>query len=147
MIREADIKDANTLDKLLTLLVQDERKYDDTISSTFILIDYHKNYLKNKNNICYVYEDNNEIVAYIDGKIVNDGAEVVDTFKINALYVLDDYRNKGIATNLIETIINDAKNRGITNFEIGVMSENYNAKKLYEKFGFVTYKEIQRLKI
>lgn len=147
MIRKAELADAKVLDELLTSLVQDERQYDDTISSLFVVKDYHKNYLKRKDNICYVYEDNNEIIAYIDGKIVNDGTEVCDTFKINALFVKEDYRHKGIATELIKTILNDVKQRGITNCEIGVMSENYNAKKLYEKFGFKTYKEIKRVKI
>ena len=146
MIREAKIEDAKKLDNLLTLLVQDERQYDSNISPLFVVIDYHKNYLKKKNNICYVYEENNDIVAYIDGLIVNDGTDVSDTFKINALFVKEEYRDKGIATDLMNKIIEDVDQRNITNIEIGVLSNNVKAKKLYEKFNFKTYKEIMSLK-
>lgn len=146
MIREAKIEDAKKLDNLLTLLVQDERQYDSNISPLFVVIDYHKNYLKKKNNICYVYEENNDIVAYIDGLIVNDGTDVSDTFKINALFVKEEYRGKGIATDLMNKIIEDVDQRNITNIEIGVLSNNVKAKKLYEKFNFKTYKEIMSLK-
>ena len=146
MIREANINDAKVLDNLLSLLIQDERKYDDSISPFLIILDYYKNYISKKGHLFYVYEINNEIVGYIYAKIKNDGTQVRESAIIDALYVKEEYRHQQVATKLLEKTINDIKSISINDIEISVMSANTDAKNLYEKFGFYTYKETMKLK-
>ena len=66
---------------------------------------------------------------------------------IDALYVEKSYRNKGIATKLIEYAISWIKDRNCESIDVSVIVANTNAKKIYEKFGFKTYKEVKRLEI
>ena len=142
MLREANINDAKVMDDLLTLLVLDEAKYDNNIDTNFKVDKYYKNFIERDNNIAYVYEEDNKIIGYIDGQIVSDGTEKHKGCKISALYVLEEYRGKGIATKLIEQFIKSAKDNKCYDIEIGVMYENKVAKQLYKKFGFKEFKEV-----
>lgn len=58
---------------------------------------------------------------------------------IVAMYVLDQYRNQGIAKSLLEKVINESKILGICNLFLTVTSINQKAIKLYESFGFTKY--------
>lgn len=146
MIREANKNDANTLDNLLSLLIQDERQYDDNISPVLMILDYYKNFISKKGHIFYVYEINSEIAGYIYAKIKNDGTQVKESAIIDALYVKEEYRHQQIASKLLDEIIKKIKSNNIDNIEISVMSNNIVAKNLYKKFGFITYKETMILK-
>lgn len=56
------------------------------------------------------------------------------------MYVSKDFRGRGIANKLIEQLVERA--RAISDIEqinLTVISNNENAKKLYEKFGFTTF--------
>ncbi len=56
------------------------------------------------------------------------------------MYVANEFRGKGIAKLLIEELITRVKNiKDIEQINLTVISNNKNAKKLYEKFGFVTF--------
>ena len=139
---KACITDANALDNLLTKLIQDERvNYDKTIDGNFVVKDFYKNYILDENKLLYTCKDNGVIVAYIYVYLDNSLAV------IDALYVEKSYRNKGIATKLIEYAISWIKDRNCESIDVSVIVANTNAKKIYEKFGFKTYKEVKRLEI
>ena len=56
------------------------------------------------------------------------------------MYVSKEFRRKGIAKQLIEELINRVKKvKNIEQINLTVISNNENAKKLYEKFGFETF--------
>lgn len=56
------------------------------------------------------------------------------------MYVSDDYRRQGIAKKLIaELIVRVKRISDIEQINLTVIANNDNAKKLYEKFGFVTF--------
>ena len=141
MIREAIIDDATSLDNLLLLLIDDERKYDKNISPLIMILDYYKNFINKENNIFYVYEDNNKVVAYVYAKILNDGTLVKNKAIIDALYVDEEYRKKGIAKSLLNKVLERLSDYDLASIEISVMSSNTIAKKLYEGLGFKTNKE------
>lgn len=136
IIRVLDEEKANICDNLLTKLIQDERQYDNSIDKDFIVKDYFKNTIKNKDNILLCYEEDNIIKGYIYLKpVVNDNTR---GYLIDGLYVDLEYRNHGIATKLIEnalTIITD-----VDFIDINVMSQNIDAINLYKKFGFNEFK-------
>ncbi|MBI4987911.1 MAG: GNAT family N-acetyltransferase [Rhodocyclales bacterium] len=50
--------------------------------------------------------------------------------------VLSAYRRQGVGMALLEATINTARNKGLTRIELYVRTDNENARRLYEKFGF-----------
>ena len=143
IIRQATINDSKELDNLLTLLIQDERKYDNSINKDFVVKDYYKNYLLN-NKYVYVAEINNNIIGFIDSFFINDNVAKTKV-KIKALFVKDEYRNNKIATSLINKVIEIAKDNNCDNIEINVIKDNEVAKALYNKLKFNTFYETLRL--
>ena len=123
----AEVKDAKQLDNLLSLLIKDETKYDKNVKP-FKVKNYYINYINDNTRYIYVCEHNNEIVGYIYTIIIDDA------LKIDALYVKDEYQNKGIATTLIKNVIDYAKNNNIKFITINVLENNIKAKKLYSKY-------------
>ena len=138
IVRVLDVERANICDDLLTKLIQDERQYDKSIDKGFVVKDYFKNVIKNEENILLCYEENNIIKGYIYLKqMINNNKK---GYLIDGLYVEELYRNKGIASKLIEKALNITKDNGIEVLEINVMSQNKKAIKLYKKYGFNEFK-------
>lgn len=132
MIKQINNKiDANKCDTLLTKLILDERKYDNTISEEIQIKNYFPNLIYNKNYILIGYYQNDEIVGYILIKKISD----IDCL-LDGLYVEEEYRNKGIGTSLIKEAIKIIKTKNYKYVDIGVMSNNKNALNLYKKIGF-----------
>lgn len=52
------------------------------------------------------------------------------------LGVLSAHRRQGIGTALLEATIGAARKKGLTRIELYVRTDNGNARRLYEKFGF-----------
>ena len=87
--------------------------------------------------------------AYSDNKIVgivSFARDGLDRVKLRhkgimfRMYVSKDYRRQGIAKKLIEKLIERVRQiSDIEQINLTVISNNDNAKKLYEKFGFITF--------
>lgn len=137
--------EANYCDKLLTKLIREESMYDNVIFIDFIVNDYFKNEIKNKNNILLVYEENGIIAGYIYLKAIKD--EEQQGYLIDGLYVEEKYRNQKIATKLLEHSLSILSKKKISFVDINVLSKNTIAKKLYSKVGFEEYKIQMRKKI
>lgn len=138
ILRVSEPKKADICDNLLTKLIQDERKYDPLIDKNFIVKDYYKNVIKNNDNILLCYEDNNIIKGYIYLKpITSDDNK---GYLIDALYVLEEYRNKGIASSLIKEAIKIVEKSNIKFIDINVLANNKIAHNLYNSLGFNDFK-------
>ena len=134
VIRVLDEEKANICDYLLTKLIQDEKQYDNFIDENFVVKNYFKNVIKNKNNILLCYEEDEIIKGYIYLKFIeNDNKK---GYLIDGLYVDNEYRNKGIATKLIENALNVIKKANVDVVDINVMANNSVAINLYKHFGF-----------
>ena len=140
--REATINDCEEIDNLLTKLIDDERiNYDNTLQEGYIVKNFYEKYINDNDKKIYVCVDEDKIVGYIY-IIINDNIIA----KLDALYVLEEHRNKGIAKELIKMAINYIKqNKAIRRIEINVLSENKIAKKLYEKINFKPFRLTMRL--
>ena len=134
IIRVLDEERASTCDILLTKLIQDEGQYDNLIDKDFVVNNYFKNIIKNENNILLCYEEDNIIKGYIYLKPVNNDSQ--NCYLIDGLYVDNEYRNKGIATKLIENALNVIKETNVAVVDINVMANNSVAISLYKRFGF-----------
>ena len=132
--RKPTNNDANILDNLLTKLIIDEKQYDPNVELVNVK-DFYINYINDPNKYFEVCEDNNNIVGYIYSIIDSNNA------KIDALFIEESYRNKGIASTLIENFIKYAKDNSIKNITIYVLNNNTKAKNLYYKYFKLNNKE------
>lgn len=135
MIKEVKtIDDANRCDELLTKLILDERQYDDLIDDNTVIKDHFNKMLNDENIVLLGYYYNDEIVGYILIRKLNDNVCLLD-----GLYVLENYRNKGIANNLLEEAIDRCKKMNVKYVDINVMEKNEIAKHIYKKLDFTEY--------
>ncbi len=126
-------------DNLLTELVQYERTFDLNVRKEFVVSEYYKTKMKNCNYFIKLALDEEKPVAFICGFLKNMKGTLVyeSVAKIDAIYIKEEYRGKGIATNLINEFISWCKNKNIKEIDIGVFLANEKAYKLYKKLGFV----------
>jgi len=106
------------------------------IQNTFNEIYKQKNELKNEfvsnpYTKIYIYKENNHILGLIH---IND---IYDRYEINNIYVVEEYRQKGIASKLLDKVIEDGKQSKIVNITLEVRKNNINAINLYKKYNFV----------
>lgn len=128
------VEECKICDKFLTLLIQDERKYDNTIDENFVVKDYFINMI-NKQNILLLYKYENKSIGYILAKKIDD------KYLIDGLYIDINFRNKGIATKLISEIIKEIYLLGDYEIFINVLKKNKVAFNLYKNIGFNVEKE------
>ncbi len=142
IIRKANYDDAKILNNFLTLLIRDERQYDPGIDENFIVTNMYENYIEDSNKLLIVAEENDQVVGYLYG-IIKPTDETYNYInaKLDALYIDNNYRNKGIATSLIEYFKKWAKSKNANKIEVNVWSNNIKAKRLYEKSNFKTTSE------
>ena len=137
-IKEVDnIEEAIKCDELLTKLIIDEKKYNSNISDDVNINNFYPNIYNKDNNKLFIAIDDNNIIGYIYIKLIStDGIDNNKELLIDALYVDEDYRNKGIATSLINKVKDYAKENNIKYISINVLDKNIKAKNLYNKLGF-----------
>ena len=75
----------------------------------------------------YAYKIDNKYVSFIVAQILYENAEIID------IYVTPEYRRKGIAKKLMNTIID---NKDVKNITLEVNINNKNAILLYNSLGF-----------
>ena len=134
IIKVNSIDDCKICDNFLTLLIQDERKYDTTIDEKFVVKDYFINMINNQ-NILLLYKSENKPIGYIFAKKIDD------KYLIDGLYIDINFRNKGIATKLIKVIIKEIYSLGNYKIFINVLKKNKVAVNLYKNFGFIVEQE------
>ena len=104
-------------------------KNADTSSLKDIFKEYQENYSFVDSDFLkiYSYVTNDKVVAFLLFNVMYEKCEIVDIF------VLKEYRNKGIASKLINEITNDYT---VDNITLEVSMLNKSAINLYEKLGF-----------
>ncbi|MEI6849742.1 MAG: GNAT family N-acetyltransferase [archaeon] len=105
--------------------------------SSFVLKKKFNEIISSKKELILFVESENKLIAYLHGmvfkNIYNRGGWVEDIF------VLNDFRKKGIATSLIKEFIKIINNKGIKKLHLSVNVKNETALKLYKKLGFEMY--------
>ena len=91
------------------------------------------------NRLVFVYK--------INGEFIGEGALVLDTgdpdytimgqrVYVSRMIVKKECRGRGIGSEILEFLINKAKEMGFSEMTIGVDKDNENALHLYRKYGF-----------
>ena len=144
-INKEDIKLIKDCDDLLYKLIIEDSKYDNNYKIN-IKLNSLKQDLDDDNNYIYVYIDN-KVVGFIYAQISNSKMYKDKVGKILFLYVAEEYRNKKVASKLIECIKQDFMKEKVKYLDVNVFYENKIANKLYRKLGFDNYVSNLRCKI
>lgn len=107
--------------------IEDINKLGSILNDNFDKL-FHIENLNNNEKI-YVYKEDNKLVGFIH---ISINYEVADLLNI---VVSKDYRNKGIATILMDYMITDLP-KDVTRILLEVNEKNISAIKLYNKFSF-----------
>ena len=87
-----------------------------------------------KNNIFskyFIYEEKNNIIGFINY------SDLYDRFELNYIYVKEDYRNQGIASKLMDKMLEIGNDKEIENITLEVNINNESAIGLYKKYNFI----------
>ena len=143
------IEEAKECDKLLTLLIQDEKKYNENIKEDYKLDNWYPNLIDKDNNQLFIAVYNNEIVGYAYVKIItsSDSPEIYTEASISGIYVKENFRRQGIATKLINEAKKWCINKGVSYLKLNVLEGNSTALNLYKKLGFNDFSRILRNKL
>ncbi len=107
----------------------------------------HTDSIFSEEDLSLLIADENIFVAKIDNEVVGyillskkeskkNGYKYRREIDIDALGVLDTYRNQGIGFKLLSYVKDYAINNHYTTIKLTVNEENASARHLYEKFGF-----------
>ena len=117
MIRKANIKDKEDIIRLGNL-----------VNHNFSNVYDMDEYFSNDYNVIYLYIEAGKIVGMIMAIILYESCEILN------IVVEDNFRRKGIASNLMVTLMSEfPESIEILTLEVDV--NNKNAIKLYQKFG------------
>ena len=87
--------------------------------------------ISKENAIFLVAKSQEELCGYISGQLI------LDEFYINNVAVTEKFRKNGVASSLIEKLLLILKNKPCALATLEVRESNVNARRVYEKFGFV----------
>lgn len=103
-----------------------EKQFTEVFTKEKFLYDISNNSFTNY--FTYLVDDNP--IAFINYYVMYERAELIN------INVLPDYQNRGIASKLLEYMINDCINKNVTSITLEVKETNSNAIYLYKKYGF-----------
>ena len=103
---------------------------------------YIKDFGKEKDDICFVAETDNKIIGAVWVRDMNDYGHIEDGVPSFAISLYKPYRNFGIGTELMTTMISELRQGGYKKASLAVQKENY-AVKMYRKVGFEVIRETE----
>ncbi|HEX4072241.1 MAG TPA: GNAT family N-acetyltransferase [Planctomycetaceae bacterium] len=143
-IREAAANDRPALEACMAELqafectIERNRVAPETIRGVYI--DYLLSECQKSDGTILVAEANGQVVGFVCVLCRVDSEEIVEIDRLHAyitdLVVLEPHRNAGIGSQLIQAAESQAQARGATRIEIGVLTANSAAHRLYQKLGY-----------
>lgn len=136
------MEEVSEIDSMLTDLIQDEReKYNNNINEKYKVKEFYEKFIDNEDKTIFVARDNDMILGYVYGFVQDNGSLYnKKVAQLDALFVKEQYRGKGIAKSLMEEFINWAEEKRVAYIELSVCKDNTKAINLYENEGFCIYK-------
>lgn len=89
------------------------------------------------NNLEIVAVDNDIVVGYLTINKLYDSVRNINYAFLNYVCVKKEYRNKGIASNMLEYVFNICRKNNISYIELTSNDKRVEARKLYSDMGFV----------
>lgn len=134
-------------DTLFNELIKYESNLDNVINGNANIEGINKEMMSKSNVFLYMAKDNDKPVGYIFAYLKNPYSSVITTnvIMLEALYVKEEYRAKGVGKHLMTLLEKWAQNSfDKYAIEIVCISNNENAMKFYERMGYNNVKTILR---
>lgn len=96
---------------------------------------YIKDFGKEKDDICFIAEADDKVVGAVWVRDMYDYGHIADGVPSFAISLYKQYRNFGIGTQLMITMLDELKKRGYERTSLAVQKANY-AVRMYKKVGF-----------
>jgi ribosomal protein S18 acetylase RimI-like enzyme len=96
---------------------------------------YIKDFGKEKDDICFVAEADDKVVGAVWVRDMHDYGHIADGVPSFAISLYKQYRNFGIGTQLMITMLDELKKRSYERTSLAVQKANY-AVRMYKKVGF-----------
>lgn len=142
-IRKAKLSDLEDVRKLNQKLFYHDFEFDKTLNLSWPKKNkkYFKERILSKNSITLIAENNNLIVGYLIGTIVNsqDYRKAIKIAELENTLILPDYRGKKIGTRLIKEFFKWAKSKKIKRAKLIASAKNKRAISVYKKNSFFEY--------
>lgn len=102
--------------------------------------------LNKDGNVDYVAVDNERIVAILRGTSLSNYEHYRELgyADLMAIYIHQDYQHQGIGKKLFDFTISVFKKQGCDKMVIGVLKDNLQARKAYEKWGCILDKTYEK---
>jgi len=143
LIRKATICDFDSIQKLNLQIEEAELPFDSNLIEDCILkekgIQDLKKSIKNKKNTYLVAVIDNEIVGFIDGKILDAWYYKEKVGFLSHLCVDKEYRRCGIGTKLLNEFTEEMKLQGAKFIKLNAFPKNTAAISFYHKYNFLEY--------
>ena len=101
---------------------------------------YIRDFGTKKDDICFVAEAEGRIVGAVWVRDMPDYGHIADGVPSFAISLYKEYRNFGIGTRLMTTMLDELRQRGYEKTSLAVQKANY-AVRMYKKVGFETVDE------
>lgn len=101
---------------------------------------YIRDFGTKKDDICFVAEAEGKIVGAVWVRDMPDYGHIADGVPSFAISLYKEYRNFGIGTRLMTTMLDELRQRGYEKTSLAVQKANY-AVRMYKKVGFETVDE------
>lgn len=138
IFRRAEIEDAKVLCKLaheLNMYHGDSNYPDESkISDDWALFE------------SYVIEYKLNIIAFVVGSNSYKFHMAINRFVIEDLFVIDEFRQKGVGCFLMKEVIKIKKAMGVESFSLSANVDNNNARNFYNKLGFKEIKQGKQIR-
>lgn len=96
---------------------------------------YYEDFGSGEADHCFVAEDDGKVVGAVWTRIKEDYGHVDSQTPSFAISLIQEYRGKGIGTELMKKMLEHLKNQGFKKASLAVQKSNY-AVRMYEKVGF-----------
>lgn len=143
-IREAELEDTGRIQELSVRLSEKEREeFDPTIDPDWNTTGEATDYFRKRiyEGLAYVAVKDSRVVGYLIGAVngSEEYREELTVAEIESMYLLPDYRGKGIGTDLAERFEQEAKELGADRLRVEVTSENQRGHEFYRSLGLEDY--------
>jgi len=118
---------------MITELKNDDMELKNIFNSNFSFLysyDINDDFHNNSFTKYFIYEEKCNIIGFVNYY------DLYDRFEIANIYVIPEFRNKKIASNLMEKVISTGEEKDIDNITLEVRKDNIPAIGLYKKYGF-----------
>lgn len=146
-IRLAQMEDAPVLDALLTRLIRYEHRYDGNLNPDYTVTDNYANMLGHEGCKIWLAEDNGVACGYLCAIVYDFPVYKRPVVVLDALYVCEEHRRRGIATALMAQLKSYAATINAGGIELKVYSANAQALELYQRSGFKETKKYLQMEV